>query len=468
MRHLFTQYRLVFALLACTAFGSRLFSAEDSAQNAQMPANTPSQAQASRQSATRDLWFSLGYDQRFRHENWTDIQDQNSLTMDDKVWSIFRQRFWMSIPLGTRDLELYVRLLNQFAKTSTPSTPLNLDEVIFDNLYFHLKKTFIPGMSIKAGRQDIMFGEGFILMDGSAVDGPRTAYVNAVDIQFKHRRSKFDLIGMLNPRQEKFLPVIHKQPRYLNESDEQAVGAYYQDRNFKNTDFDLYYFLKKEIHDYRAPANPAFQPDRHVNTIGGRIVHIFGRGVSATGEFALQRGAQHTNTTIHGWGGYGYLKKSFEARLSPYVLGSYWALSGDNPSTSNRYEGWDPLWERWPKWSGLYPWSLVPEKGISYWTNLKMVQAEAGFTPWKPLTIKGIVYINDSFHPYAPGNPKIFAGDTRRGVLPGVLATYAFGHSVVGEFRYEVLHPGDFYTNHSTGQFFRFELNYSWKHPVER
>jgi hypothetical protein len=414
------------------------------------------------------LWFNFGYDQRFRHEDWNNIQDQNSLTHDEKNWQTFRQRLWFKTRLGTPHVEFYVRMLNQFTKTTTPETPLNWDEVIFDNLYLNFKKTGIPGVSIKIGRQDIIFGEGFILMDGSASEGPRTSYFNAIDISYTRKKSKLDLLGLISPRRDRFFPVIHRQPKNLNEWDEQAAGAYYTDDNLKNTHFELYYLLKKEIHDFRAPTHRQYQPDRHVHTIGGRIVQHLSHGYTATGEFAFQRGAQHSDISIRGWGGYGYLKKQFQAKYSPYVVGGYLALSGDDPATADTVENWDPLFERWPKWGGMYPWSQVPEKGIGYWTNMRMIQAEAGFTPWKPLTVKGILYLNDAFHPYTKGDPKVFGTGLHRGLMPELIASYQIGRSIVGEFRYELLKPGDFYVGNTTGHFFRFEVNYSWKRFTDK
>jgi hypothetical protein len=413
-------------------------------------------------------WLNFGYDQRFRHEDWNNIQDQNSLTHDEKNWHTFRQRLWLKAQLGTPNIEFYVRLLNHFTKTTTPSIPLNWDEVIFDNAYLNFNKTFIPGVSVKIGRQDLMFGEGFILMDGSASEGPRTSYFNAIDITYTHKKSKLDLFGILSPRRDRFFPIIHKQPKNLNEWDEQAAGVYYTDDNRENTRFEAYYILKKEIHDYRVSAHRQFQPDRRVNTAGARIVQRFGHGFTATGELAFQRGAQHPDTSIRGWGGYGYLKKQFQAKYNPYMVGGYIALSGDDPATPDRTENWDPLFERWPKWSGMYPWSLVPEKGISYWTNLRMVQAEAGFTPWKPLTVKGMLYLMDAYHHFAQGDPKVFGRVTHRGLMPEVVAAYKFGNSIVGEFRYEILSPGNFYVGNTSGHFFRFEINYSWKHSAEK
>jgi hypothetical protein len=456
--------RAVLILFVCIGLSAGLLASEDSDRASQNPSGSGTKLQDQESRTSESYNFTFGWDQRFRNEDWNNIQDQNSDTDDVRMRSIFRQRLWLSVFPGTPDINFCIRMLNQFAKTSTPSIPLNWDEVAIDNLFVHFKKTFIPGVSIKAGRQDMSFGEGFILMDGSADDGPRTAYMNAIDIIYKYKKSKLDVLGIHNPRQDRFLPIINDQHRYLNPSDEQALGLYYADRNRQNTDFDAYYFLKKEINNWHPPDTVQFQPDRHVNTMGGRIVHRLDRGFTATGEFALQRGWQHPDTPISAWGGYGYLKKQFSGKWNPYVIGGYWALSGDDPVTSNRYEGWDPLFERWPKWSGMYAWSLVPEKGISYWTNMRMIQAEAGFTPWKPVLLKSVWYHTDAFHPYVLGNQNIFAGGTHRGEIMELIAMYQFGSSIAGEFRYEILNPGNFYRGQATGQFFRFEINYSWKH----
>jgi len=112
----------------------------------------------------------------------------------------------------------------------------------------------------------------------------------------------------------------------------------------------------------------------------------------------------------------------------------------------------------------MYAWSLIPEKGISYWTNMSMIQTEAGFTPLKPVLLKGVWYHTDAFHPYVHGNKDIFADGTHRGEIMELIAIYQFGSSIAGELRYEILKPGDFYRGQATGQFFRFEINYSWKH----
>ena len=49
---------------------------------------------------------------------------------------------------------------------------------MFETLY--LEHRFADGASLRVGRQDITRGDGFILTDGSPLDGSRVVYFNAV------------------------------------------------------------------------------------------------------------------------------------------------------------------------------------------------------------------------------------------------------------------------------------------------
>lgn len=413
--------------------------------------------------------FQYGFEERIRTEEWNNIADYSHRTDDERHQVRFRTRSWFS--LGNEDAELYVRLDSEFKKQTLPGVRLNMDEVLFDNLYLDIKKTPIPGVSVRIGRQDLMRGEGFIILDGSSGDGSRSTYFNAINVSYTHKKSKLELLGILDPRQERFLPLVHDQGKYLNEWDEQAVGLYYTDRNHKNTDIDGYYFHKKEVHDYRAASNAQFQPDRHIETLGTRVVQRLTPTISITGEFAGQWGAQRANLAtgapaadIQAWGGYSYLKKTFaKKKMKPYILGGVWALSGDDPGTANQVEGFDPIFSRWPKWSELYIYSEVPERGVAYWTNNRMFQAEAGFTPWQPITFRATLYEEDAFQPYAKGKPTLFSRGKHRGENLQLRMDYTLNANVKGHILYESFAPGNFYTTRANGYFFRAEIMYTFK-----
>ena len=389
--------------------------------------------------------IQYGFEERIRTEDWNNIADYNTNTDDERNQVRFRTKAWFSV--NTTNVDFAFKLNNEFKKQSVPRTALNNDEALIENLYVDFKKTPIKGLSLRIGRQDLMRGEGFILFDGTSGDGSRTAYFNAVDLSYSWRKSKLELIGILDPRQERFLPLIHDQAKYLQEWDEQALGLYYTDRNNKKTDVDAYYFYKKEVNDYRAPTNVLFQPNRQINTLGARVVRRLNHGISVTGEFAGQWGTQHANPAvgllaadIKAWGGYGYVKKTFPVKMKPYILGGVWAFSGSDPNTPTQIGGFDPIFSRWPKWSELYIYSEVPEKGVAYWTNNRMFQAEAGFTPWKPITFRATLYEEDAFQPSVT-KPTVFGTGTHRGENAQLRMDYTINDRVKGHFLYETMLP---------------------------
>jgi len=428
--------------------------------------NTPRPDPVSKAAAPVTI-LQWGIEQRTRWENWNNIIDFSEGRDDRRNQIRFRNRFWLSVPIHS-SVDLFVGVTNEFKKQSTPDLPLNGNELIFESLYLDFQKVLVPKLSVRVGRQDLFRGEGFLLADGTSGDGSRTAYFNAIDVAYTVRQSKLELIGILDPKQDRFLPRLNDQRTYLTEWDEQALVVYYTDKNLKSTDLEGYYFYKKELNDYRAITNPQFQPNRTVNTIGGRLVHRFSESLSATGEFAGQWGRQHPNTDVRAWGGYATFKKTFAGRLRPYFVASYWAMSGDNPQTPNVIEGWDPLFSRWPKWGGdLSLYSLIPENGVGYASNDRFSQLEAGLSPLKHINVRGTWYHHDAFHPMKSGTG-VFGGGNYRGELMQIRSDIVLGPSVKGHVLYERFLPGDFYREQPPGHFFRMEITYSFKSTLPR
>lgn len=411
------------------------------------------------ESAPAGRVFEFGFEQRVRNENWNNLYDFSGSSDDEREQIRYRTRVWVKAPLS-RTVELFAGL-NQ--ETNQRFGKVNqFDEVIVDNAYLDFKKLFVRGVSLRVGRQDLIRGEGFVLLEGNPGDGSRAIYFNAADLAYSFRKSKLELIGILNPKQDRFLPRIHDQRKPLLDWDEQALGFYYTDNNLKKTSFEAYSFYKKEVHDSRAFLNPLLQPDRHVTTSGGRMVHKLTSKWTATGEFAVQWGAQHPNVKISGWGGYGYVRRVFPHRWKPYALGGYWGLSGDDPATKDRIEGWNPIFSRWPKWSELYLYTLWREVGVGYWTNTSMWQGEAGFFPRKPLGFRITYYHMDSFHPFA-GNPRTYSSGTRRGEMFQARMDVVAGKNWKGHVLWENILPGNFYSGQDNAYFLRFEVTYQIK-----
>jgi hypothetical protein len=144
-------------------------------------------------------------------------------------------------------------------------------------------------------------------------------------------------------------------------------------------------------------------------------------------------------------------------------------MSGDDPKTSDRKEGWDPIFSQWPKWSDIHSFSISREIGMAYWSNLRMSQMEAGFAPARNMSVALIWYHMDSFHPWA-GDPRTFGTGGRRGENFQARAEYTPNPAWKAHIRYESHQPGDFYAaTRAAAYCVQGQLTYRFEfHPFER
>lgn len=408
--------------------------------------------------------IELGFEQRVRSENGNNFFDFSDLADDQRNQVRYRTRLWGSIPVS-RKITFVAGLNQETSHVIVQRQPYRFDEVIFETAYLDIHDLFVKGLSLRAGRQNLIRGEGAVIFEGDACDGSRTIYTNSAVLTYARPRAKFELVGILDPSRDRFFPRIHDRHRLLTEWDEQALGSYVTLQPRKSTDLESYYFYKKEIHDTRSPSHPQFQPDRHINTAGGRLVHRFSHGWTGAGEVAWQWGADHAQKDIRAWFGYAHLRKEFQTSSKPYLEAGYWNFSGDDPRTKGRIEGWDPIFARWPKWSELYIYSQSKEKGVGYWTNTGMWEMEAGFSLWKPIQWRFTYYRMGAHHPF-PGDPRIFGAGSNRGDMVQSRLDFTVNQNWKGHVLYEALAPGDFYRWGSLAYFLRFELIYTFKHHL--
>jgi len=137
-------------------------------------------------------------------------------------------------------------------------------------------------------------------------------------------------------------------------------------------------------------------------------------------------------------------------------------MSGDNPGTKDKVEGWDPLFSRYFKWSGsdLYVLTLQHEKGYAYWTNMGMWRAQFELAPLKMLTTRFTYYRMNAFHPFA-GDPEIFGAGTTRGNLYQARAEVKVNSHWKSYMVYERFLPGNFYAAHSPANFLLLVLSFT-------
>ena len=450
-----------------------------------------SAAESRAASASDDITFKGGGALRLRHEYWHNWKDYNNqaATKDNRNFFRIKTSVWGQANLGD-DLMGYLKLTNEFrahayyggTSGSNPDKTNDkkgyhfmIDEVLVDNLFIDVKGAFDLPVDLRVGRQDFlgMYGEGFLIMDGTPGDGSRTFFFNAAKASWKvDEYNTVDFIGIINPKDDDFLPVLNrneytpynkpgadKVPTFLNTTDETGFVTYWKTKAFKNLAWELYYINKKEDNE-----NGSGYQERKtkLDTLGSYAKYKMDP-FTLRGQFAWQRGKYGIDDR-KGMAGYGWVDHDWkDAKWAPQLSVGYVYLSGDKKGTPTM-EGWNPLFSRFPLWSELYLLSMASETGIvGYWTNLSMPGLQLKFKPSEKMKMMlAYYYLRADELPSLTPTSVFSATSKDRGHLPQFRVDYAFSKDVTGYFLVEYLKPGKFYTERDSGLFTRTEIQFKF------
>jgi hypothetical protein len=379
----------------------------------------------------------IGYTQRIRIET---TDNATHLSPDSLAGSSYmRQRTSLMAQLyPALRMEWGIKLTNEMRYYFVPEKKsFVIDEAIVDLLYARFDSLAGRPVSVTAGRQNITMGEGFVIMDGGPLDGSRSAYFNAFRIDWTPATGH-TLTGAYarQTEQDWLLPIVHNQHKKLVDGREEAFFVYYSGLIRK---VGLQgYMIRKNIRGTSASTKA------EINCIGVRFAVPVAKRLDLVSEIAGQFGDWGTVDQA-GLGGYLYLdaKTGWPMHFpKSFQVGALY-LSGDDPKTSD-YEGWEPMFGRFPKWSDSYIYTLVRERGVAYWTNLESLFAKTALDVTKDVTLS--LDYHHLMAPEKPGDRPFPGGDgTTRGDLVIAKLAYTMNPHVSGHVLWETYTPGDFY-----------------------
>ena len=155
--------------------------------------------------------------------------------------------------------------------------------ILFDGLALDLKRIADSPLTIKAGRQDIRLGDGWLVLDGTPIDGSRTIYLDSAraTYTFESQQTTLDLIYI-----DQYANT-DRFPKPLNgviedQTEQFETGAILYARNkslLKDTDLDGYFIYKGNdpndtpgsIRVNNGAPFPSPADDGEVYTLGARI-----------------------------------------------------------------------------------------------------------------------------------------------------------------------------------------------------
>lgn len=426
--------------------------------------------------------FKWGFRERVRHTYMNNNMDFNKGNDDQQGFFRVRTNVWGQYDIN-KNFSVKLQLTNEFRKytiirESDKAKEFTLDEIILDNLFLKYTTGGENPVTVTVGRQNLIYGEGFIMLEGGPWDGSRAIFHDAVKVSYQRGATTFDVLGISNPAiDENFTPFSFTEAdtrylglpkdsegrQWLNDGDEKALGLYVTHKAAKGASLEGYYFFKTEEPQYAIPTFSTLTADqqkkRSIHTVGWRAVYPINEKTKLRAESATQFGSQADNK-IGAFGSYFYLDRTICPKRKGVMSAGLNILSGDDPATAD-IEGWNPIFSRWPKWSELYIYSQTGEnidgaRKVAYWTNTVQpnIKFVANILPKVNMTLW--FHHLQALQASGPGDGKVRGNEIQLWLKVNIMK------GLTGHFLYDYFMPGDFYPEPQTNAtFMRFELMYT-------
>lgn len=349
--------------------------------------------------------------------------------------------------------------------------------LMFDNLYLLADKPGGLPVKLKLGRQDIVLGNGWLMLDGTPLDGSRTIYLDALRATWVNGVNTLDTILIRqNPRTSL---TLNGEDEDQTEQNEKGLVLYLRHKYSADTDLDAYYFRKNNSYASGTVSGGARRANNgftipvavdasdigHVNALGGRVETRYSPTWKLRAEAAAEWGRRN-GADMRGFGFNGRATRSLGGAWNNRVNLGYEYLSGNDPNTP-RNEAFDPLWGRWPQWSELYgPYSYGAETRTGETTNLHRFNVGwvAQVHPKAELSLDyHALFADENTRSCAPGTG-FSCGDKFRGHLLAAWLRVKYDKHLSGHLLAEYFQPGDYYVapKGDNAYFLRAELNLTY------
>jgi hypothetical protein len=442
-------------------------------------------------------WLSMGLDTRFRVETGQNWQGLNSDIPTDHNWLYqrYRSRWWTKWVLG-EDITVNTRLVWEFRTWQDPEeklqfvyppgsenpkvTEFNPDEALFD--WFNVNIRNIGGLPLTAtlGRQDMIFGVGWLVLDASPLDGSRTiGLFDAARFTYDWAgaQTKVDVVYAKNsPESDAWLKPINDQRRGLMETKEQAGILYLTNTTWKPVQLEGFLIYKEDRPLGHVLTNFPYRWSQKGDwyTIGGAVSGVHAEHWKYRAEGAIETGTKYdptdtpgtvgTRRDLEAFGALATLEYLFKDSHDNATHLTYEFASGDDPDTRDN-ERFDLLWGRWPRWSELFIFTFANETRVGDATNLHRLNLGHRINLTKKWMLTGdyhALWADENSGALFPTKIALSSTERFRGSLYAASLRYKHNAQLSGYALVEYFTPGEYYVAPSDDDawFFRFNVEY--------
>lgn len=283
-------------------------------------------------------------------------------------------------------LEMRAALLNEFTNWIEYPTerPFNFDEIIFEHLYARWRDTFALPFEITLGRQDMRFGDGFLVMDGNPLDGSRSLYVTGarLDVELLPRQ-RLTLFYLHAPKTDELLPILNDRERLLSEYERDMRGMYFAGASGP-IEYEANVMHANGGYEAFGETGRDADLNTSVLTYGALVRAEVVSGLRLLGELAVQ------SADIAEWTWSHRLDRQYAYRIeAAWTLPVLESLRPRLRAGVFHYpDEWDPLLGRWPMWNESIPFSRGILPAPAFWKNFRGTFLEATLNPLPVLQLK--------------------------------------------------------------------------------
>ena len=396
----------------------------------------------------------VGGDVRIRGEALDNMFDLDSDNSADS-WEFYRWRTNVSVDARfSDDVAAFIQFNNE-VKGQRFSDSGDSGVVGIEMAYVELDNVWGKDFDLRLGRQALIYGEGFLMLDGTPADGSTSIAFDALKAMLRFGDNTLDIFTA---------KVDEGENAYADDDD--LYGLYLTNKSLEKHTAEAYLFFDNQNSEKtQGPAGTGMgHPPQDLWVLGTRWTGGITDCLSYRAEAAKEWGNRNPDTDeeqdIDAWGGYGSLCYAFTGDWKPALSATYVYYSGeeDPGSTEGDYEGFDPLFGDWPKWSELLIYTFYdgfnalktagidPDYGS--WTNMRIAELRLVCTPAEKVSVN--LYAQ---HYWADEETGLGDGDDR-GDLLGVLYNYAFTADVSTHVLFEWFNPGDYYQDDADEAFY--------------
>ncbi len=428
-------------------------------------------------SLTDDINLRVGAEVRTRYEGYTNSVPTPNASKNGRHATEYqrtRTRVFGALDFSD-DVTINLSLANRFHYvTTSPSKPNNdgsgtwefPDEVYIDAANVVFKNILESGISLTVGRQNLGFGNGLLVAEGTPYDQGRSVYFDGITARFASDNFNSTLF-VLYDRWKDGSVFINDRNRRLRSGNIFTAGLYNTYKMNEYFNFDFYYMFndQDDVHPNtrdRIERAHAIDASVSLHTAGlrvfGAVPSMLDYSVEAAAQFGRDADGSHISANMAD----ARLKYHIydDSDLKPMLGFEFSHFSGDDDADGKNHS-WNPLLCQCPLWGE----ELLPIMLNGMWTNLNMIGTTLSCNPTEKCKVS--LYATDYYADERDGSigaDSNTGGGRHVGLLAGIFVSYDFLKdfhflkSLSGQAYLSHFMPSNYYDNGHDSNWFRLEL----------